>query len=182
MTSTTSWWPRRRAHRGSPRDELVGVEGAREQLAEGDRIAPLAGVHEQLGAAVLEQDLAAAPARGERLPVAGRHAEGDQAAVPARHERGDEAALGAQREPVGGVLDVAGGDDLRRPAASPAAPTWSPEYGACARVATRVGGVRAASGQSTVVAAVSAVRHQARTLHFAVREPSGARDRRAGGP
>ena len=56
----------------SPCGELVGVEGTGEQLAKRDGRATLAGVEEEVGAAVLEQHLAAAPARRERLAVARR--------------------------------------------------------------------------------------------------------------
>ena len=84
--------------------QVVGAEGVGEQLAEG------AGVEEQLGAAVLVEQLAAAPARHQRLPAAVDAGHRDQAPAAGGVQRRHEAALGAEREAVGRVLHVAGGE------------------------------------------------------------------------
>src|SRR5215471_3864679 len=58
------------------------------------------GVHQQAGAASLDQQLAAAPARQQRLPVAADHGDRDQGAAAGGVQGGDETAFGAQGEPV----------------------------------------------------------------------------------
>ena len=69
-------------------------------------------VDEKRRAAVLDQQLAAAPARRERETVAGGHRDGDERPAATGDERRNEAALGAQRDAERGVLDVAAGVEV----------------------------------------------------------------------
>jgi len=68
-------------------------------------------VDEQVGAAVLPQQLTASAARHQRLPVRTDTADGEQPAATTGVQRRYHAALGAQPHPVGGVLHVAAGHD-----------------------------------------------------------------------
>src|SRR4029453_6464617 len=97
--------------------EPFRAERAGQQPAEGgdlDLVTLLAGAdHLQVGAGrELVQDLAAGAGRACRLGAAHHHRDGDEAAVAAGHGGGDRDPLGADAQPVGGVLDVGGGDDL----------------------------------------------------------------------
>ena len=74
-------------------------------------VRPGVGVHQQAGAARLEQELPAAAAGQERLAVPGDHADRGERPAAGRVQRGDQAAFGAQGEPVGRVLHVAAGHD-----------------------------------------------------------------------
>ena len=65
-------------------------------------------------AAELPQDLPARPARRRRVGRVGHHGDAAEAAVPVRERLEHRDALGAHGQPVGGVLDVAAGDDRCR--------------------------------------------------------------------
>ena len=65
----------------------------------------------QVAAAVLPEELPAAAARHERLAVGADAEDGDEPAAAGRVQRRDQPALGAEADAVGGVLDVAAGDD-----------------------------------------------------------------------
>ena len=73
--------------------QVVGAERVGEQLAEG------ASVEEQLGAAVLVEQLPAPPAGHERLAATVDAGHRDQAAAAGGVQRRDEPALGAEGEP-----------------------------------------------------------------------------------
>ena len=65
---------------------------------------------QQVGPAVLPQQLAAASAGHQPLAVAVHTGDGDQPAAAGRVQRRDQPALGAQPDAVRGVLDVAPDD------------------------------------------------------------------------
>ncbi len=70
------------------------------------------------GPAGLQQQLAAPAAGHQRRAVAGHHADRHEPVRARRVQGRHQPALGAQRQPEGGVLDVAAGDQrpVRRPA------------------------------------------------------------------
>ena len=65
-------------------------------------------------AAVFPQQLPAGSARRRRRLGVGDHGDPGEDGVALRQRLDERDALGAERQPVGGVLDVAAGDDLRR--------------------------------------------------------------------
>src|SRR6516165_12409353 len=90
---------------GPPALGQVGA-GERRGQQPGQLGRPGCGVHQQAGPARLYQQLAAAPARQQRLAVAADHGDRGQGAATGGMQGGDETAFGAEGEPVGGVLDV----------------------------------------------------------------------------
>src|SRR5579875_1588950 len=71
----------------------------------------LLSVDEERVPSGLEEELAASSAGGETFPVPCDDAHPGEPPATGGMQRRDETALGAQREPVGGVLDVAGREE-----------------------------------------------------------------------
>lgn len=95
----------------SPGRHLGAVKSTGEKLSEAHGRGRHATINQQVGSAMLDQHLSAAPAGSKRPPVPGGHADGHDPAMPARDHGRDEPAFSAQGEPERGVLDVAPGDD-----------------------------------------------------------------------
>jgi hypothetical protein len=90
-------------------DEIVGTEGLRQDLTQG--CDPLRGHDERVITTVFEEQLPASPTWHQGLAMLIDTGNGYQPATPGGMEAGDQSALGAQSDPVGGVLDIATGDD-----------------------------------------------------------------------
>ena len=102
MTSTASRTPLTQ-----PRCSRPNASGSTSVIG----LVPSGRVDQQVGAAVLPQQLPAPPARHQHRAVHVDAGEGDQPAAAGGVQRRHQAALGAQPQPVGRVLDVAADDD-----------------------------------------------------------------------
>src|SRR3954447_5138334 len=100
MMSTTSWLAKR---------EVLPPEGERQDLDH--RFDALGGVDEQVGPAVLPQQLAAPAARHEEVASEVHAGKGDESAAATRVQRRHQPALRTETQTVRGVLDVAPRDD-----------------------------------------------------------------------
>src|SRR5688572_16325186 len=115
MTITSSW----RSMVGSMRVsyrlfQQPGVEGQRQKLRQAHPAGDFGQVAEQDFdvAAILPEELAAGSARRRRVGRIGDHRNACERGVPLRERLVERDALGAHGQPVGGVLDIAPGDDL----------------------------------------------------------------------
>src|SRR4051812_15618519 len=99
MTSTTSWLAK---------GKVLPPEGERKNLDH--RFDAFGGVDQQVGAAVLPQQLAAPPAGHEDVPPEVDAGEGDEPSATAGVQRRNQPTLGAETEAVRRVLDVAADD------------------------------------------------------------------------
>src|SRR5579859_3275198 len=88
---------------------VLAAERQRQQVDH--RLGALDGVDEQIGAAVLPQQLPAPSTRHQHVAVRVDAGERDEPSAAAGVQRGHESALSAQRQSVRRVLDVATGDD-----------------------------------------------------------------------
>ena len=89
----------------------AGARGRRPPAAPRPSTSARPGCPPQFGAAELVDHLPAPAARHQQVTLAGPAGQRDQPAAAGQPQLTDQGAFGAQTQPVGGVLDIAAGDD-----------------------------------------------------------------------